>query len=421
VTQSIGQEVASPDARVGTIITRNHAPAARVLANSLAQHHPELSLTVLLADGDLLPLDVSDEPFDVVVPRDIGISTSELHELASIYDPLELCEALKPGLLRHMLTVAEVGLYVDSDVEFFSRVDDLIDLARSHSILLTPQITETIPSDGRFPHEKDLLPCGIFNAGFLAVGQEATSFLAWWGNRLRRYCVHDVINGVWLFGDQLWLNYVPCFFEHAITRDPGCNVAWWNLGPRKIERKGDGDYFVNGSRLRFFHYSLFDPDVPGVVHVWEPERPHRAQIASDHPELADLLRTYAGRLIDHGYHEESKIPYGFAQTAAGAPFEVFMRRTCRSALLGLSELGESRFPDPFSSPGEAARFLDWVREPAPGPARLPRYLRAIYDERRDLQYTFPELERGDRERYLEWVRTYGWDEESIPSELIPDS
>jgi len=410
---------AKVDARIGTIISRNHAPAARVLAESLARHHPELTLTVLLVDAEMLPLDGSDEPFDVVTPREIGVQQSELHEFASIYDALELCDALKPRLLQYLLTAADVGVYVDSDVEFFSRIDDLIGLAWSRSILLTPQMNEPTPGDGLFPHEKDLLGCGVFNGGFLAVGPRATRFLEWWERQLRRYCLHGLINGVVLFGDQIWLNYVPCFFEHAVIPDPGCNVAWWNLGPRKIERRSDGDYLVNGSPLRFFHYSLFDPDVPGLLHIWGPDRRHRAQIASDHPEVAELCRQYAARLIDRGYHEESRIPYGFARTAAGTPFDPWMRRTCRSSLWGGSEVDGSGIPDPFS-PGDVSRFQQWLREPARGPAPVPRYLKCIYDERRDLQEAFPELELGDSERFLDWVRAHGSIEESIPSELVPD-
>jgi hypothetical protein len=423
----LNTEMGGPSARetssdivagVGTIISRNHAPAARVLAESLAEHHPELQLTVLVVDAELFPLDGSAEPFEVVTPRDLGIEQSELHELASMYNPLELCEALKPRLLQHLLKVADVGLYVDSDIEFFSRIDDLIHLAASHSILLTPQMTEPMPRDGLFPHDKDQLSTGIFNAGFLAVGRGATSFLDWWARQLTRYCIHDFVHGVLLFGDQLWLNYVPCFFEYAITRDPGCNVAWWNLGPRKVERNDEGVYLVNGSRLRFFHYSLFDPDVPGLIHTWGPDRPHRAQIASEYPEVAALCRRYAARLMERGYREESRIPYGFGQTAAGPAFEPFMRRTCRSVLLGLSESDGSRIPSPFSG-AEASEFLRWLREPAPGPAPIARYLKCIYDERLDLREAFPEVELGDSDRFLEWVRGHGAAEESIPPELIP--
>jgi hypothetical protein len=415
-------------ARVGTIISRNHAPAARVLARSLARRHPELRLTVLNVDQEVLPLDDHDEPFEVVAPEEVGVERAELHELAAIYDALELCEALKPRLLRHLVSGADAALYLDSDIEVLSRVDDLLALAYEHSTLLVPHLTEPLPRDGLVPTEEDLLAGGVYNAGVIAAGPRSEAFLDWWQSQLRRNCIHDIVGGLWLFGDQHWLDFVPSLFEHAISRDPGCDVAWWNLASRTIARDGDGVYRVDGAPLRLFHYSFFDPYVPHLLHDWQAEYPHRTRVARDHPYVTALCQRYAAALMANGYHEESRIPYGFDRSAGGLPLDRRMRRLYREALVRDTERtgGERRhravaaahLPDPFS-PDETDLFLGWLRTPTGGTPPVSQYLWLVYDDRFDLQAVFPELqEKGDSTGFLEWVRVYGGVEEAIPRELI---
>jgi hypothetical protein len=414
-------------ARVGTIISRNHAPAARVLARSVGRYHPELRVEVLVVDDEFYPGQLSGEPFDVLTPEGIGIDARELHELGAIYNGLELCEALKPRLLRHLVSDADAAVYVDSDVEFFARIDDLFELASSHAALLTPHVIEPLTPDDLVPDEHDVIRTGVYNAGFIGVGDTAAPFLDWWRQRLERHCLHDAH----LFGDQLWLNLAPVFFDCVVTRDAGCNVASWNLGPRTISRDSTGTYTVNGVPLRFFHYAAFDPYTPHLLHLWDPKYPWRSRIASDHPHVAALCQRYAAALMAHGYDDESRLPYGFERTPTGFRIDVRARRLYREALMGGMEASaiETRphparangpLPDPFS-PTEANGFLEWLRAPGSGPAGLPQYLQLVYDERPDVQAIFGEVEdAGDSRRFMTWVRIYGGVEEEIPPELIPE-
>ena len=72
---------------------------------------------------------------------------------------------------------------------------------------------------------------GVFNSGFVAVGQSGRPFLDWWASRLRRDCLFCEPMGV--HADQRWLDFVPSYFDHHVLRDPGINVAQWNLHERR--------------------------------------------------------------------------------------------------------------------------------------------------------------------------------------------
>ena len=83
--------------------------------------------------------------------------------------------------------------------------------------------------------------------------------------------VNDIDRGY--FTDQRWVDAVPTMFEHTVLRDTACNVAYWNLHQRTLERTTDGVYTVDGNPLRFFHYSGHDPHRPFQLskHVVDPD------------------------------------------------------------------------------------------------------------------------------------------------------
>ena len=50
--------------------------------------------------------------------------------------------------------------------------------------------------------------------------------------------------------DQRWLDLVPALFDDVhIVRDPGCNVAYWNLPERYVTLTPNG-IPTHGSRCR---------------------------------------------------------------------------------------------------------------------------------------------------------------------------
>ena len=418
--------VASPEAslteatRVFTIIARNYLAYARVLAASLARHNPGARLHVIILDDP--DRSIPPEPsFEIIRADELPFDPpSDLYTMAAIYDVTELATAVKPWVFEHLFDRgASVAIYLDPDIEVFDSLGPLEPLTREHGMLLTPHVTEPLPQDGKRPDERDLLLAGIYNLGFLALSAEAAkTFLPWWRERLRRDCLNDPARG--LFVDQRWIDFAPALFEPGILKDPGYNVAYWNLPHRVLTRDGDrilNRILVNGRPLRFFHYSGFSPRAPHLLSKHQHASP-RIRL-SDTPLLAELCERYAAALEEAGFADCCALPYGFAATAGGLPLDARARKALRRTYLE-DEAGERApsFPNPFS-PAGADDVVQRLLRPSPHAPGVPAYLGEIWSERADLRIAFPRIESVDAERFLDWVRTQGVREHDIPPPLIP--
>jgi len=408
----------SATTRVFTIIARNYLAHARVLAASFTRHHPDTRLHVIVLDdpdGTLMretsfeAIRVEELPFD---------PPSDFPTMAAIYDVTELATAVKPWAFEYFFARgASMAIYLDPDIEVFDSLAPLEPLTREHGMVLTPHITEPLPRDGKRPEDRDLLLSGLYNLGFLALSAAAAPpFLSWWRERLRRDCINDPAAG--MFVDQRWIDFAPSLFDPVILKDPGYNVAYWNLPHRVLTRKG-GRILVNGHPLRFVHYSGFSPRQPHLL--------SRHQLASirirlsETPVLAELCARYASELEKAGFADASAAPYPFAATGDGLQLDARARRVLRRTYLDDEALGRGgSFANPFSAKGAADVVARLLRPSPHGPA-IPNYLGEIWSERIDLRIAFPRIDSVDAERFLHWVRTQGVREHDIPPQLIPRS
>ncbi len=389
----------TPPVQVCTIVARNYLAHARVLITSYLRHHPGARATVLLVDGRADEGLTEDDPFETVYPDELGIEPRDLQSMLLVYDVTEQSTALKPSFLKHLL--ARDGgspvVYLDPDCQVFRSLDAIGDLATMHSLVLTPHVTSPIPRDGLLIDERTLLWSGIFNLGFACVSADAGPFLDWWHQRTTMDAVKDPREG--LFTDQRWIDFVPALFPHYVLRDRGCNVAYWNLFERRVERQPDGTLTAGGEPLAFFHFSGYDPDRPQLLSKHQGERP-RAVLTKE-PIVKDLTDAYATALRAAGFERLKDLPYRY-DSLAGGPFPLEVRRIARAALLDPDDTGEP--PDPFGG-DDGAAFLAWLNEPVisiRGTA-VSRLLVGVWKMRVDLQAQFPVIEGPDAVAFARWA------------------
>ena len=375
---------------VCTIVCRNYIAQARVFARSFAEHYPERACVVLVLDA-ADAADYAAEGFHVVVAGDLGIPDFDV--MAGIYEPIELSTAVKPWLLEWMdrrYGADGPVAYFDPDIRIASRLVELEAMLEDHWAVLTPHFTQPLPLDGESPSEQAILLAGTYNLGFIALRRapQLEPFLAWWQERLARLCRVDQENG--FFVDQRFIDFLPGLFDGVgVLRHDGYNVAYWNLATRHVESLGEG-MTVNGSPLRFFHFSGFDPRRATEVSRHQT----RVSLASS-PALAELFKTYAQDLEREGYLEAVGQDYGFGMSASGHPLSTIIRRIYDAAVADgfrgslFDEQGDREFTRLLRTPTEEnAQILT-------GYAYLWRVTPAVQDQ-------YPDYLRGDCAEFLNW-------------------
>ncbi len=290
---------------VVTTCSANHLAQAKSLGDSLLQYNPAYKLIIGLADK--MPAGISKDsfhPYEIVEVHELNIP--QFNEMYERYNTFELNCALKSFFLAYAMERFRTDhlLFMDSDMLAFDSMGAINDLLNNYSILLTPHILSPFPVDTHKPQERDILKAGIYNAGFLGLKNDETgnAFLKWWTSRMVDQCYEKPKWG-WVV-DQNWLNLVPIYFQHVKVLDhKGCNVAYWNLHERTIERKGNGFLVNQAYPLLFFHFSGYNISMPDQV-----SRHQNRYGMNDFPVVKELFTHYHERLVKNGHAEMLKLP-----------------------------------------------------------------------------------------------------------------
>lgn len=349
-----------------TIATKNRLAHAKVLVDSLLTHHPEAQIFLLIVDkiDNFFDPSALKEKMELINARSLK-NVPNITEMFFKFNSFEASTVLKPFFIEYLLKTYNMRklVYLDSDIYVTMNMNELNDLLGDFSIILTPHITKELPQDGLYPNELTFLKEGSFNTGFIGVANESEtlSFLSWWGKRLWHFGLYNPAQG--MFADQKWIDLMPCLFEEVhILKDPGYNVAYWNLHERKLSVAG-GKILANGEVLRFFHFSGFEPDnIEGISK-------HQTRYKLVHfPHVQPLFELYKKLLVENGYNEIRTWPYSYDFFANGVKIPDHARRV-------YWELGNRAkiFANPFKTDKKDA-FLEYYLKNF---SRLVEYLDKI--------------------------------------------
>lgn len=278
-----------------TLCSVNYLAQATTLGASLAKHCPDVSFKIGLVDhlhtksidASLLP------PYDIIEVDKIGIQ--DFKGMCDRYDITELNTAVKPYFIHYFFyqnPSVESVIYLDPDIIVFDDLSGIYTQLATNSVVVTPHIL-TPYRDDKWQSETDLVKSGVYNLGFIAVARRAEGlrFVRWWMQKLIHGAKNDLCQG--LFTDQHWIDFVPIFFNQVvIDRDPGYNVAYWNLHERSVIKKNDTWLINEEFPLHFFHYSGYSPFKPTEVSKYQ----NRIQFA-DRPDIRELFDYYGNQLL----------------------------------------------------------------------------------------------------------------------------
>jgi hypothetical protein len=333
-----------------TSFTFSYLARAVILARTLREAHPDWELWAVVTDE---PPDGSDcglpAEFDrVLYAKDLDFPLFERWLFK--HDVVEASTAVKGQMLRHLLNQgAEKVVYLDPDIAVFSDLAGIIDKLDQYSVILTPHQVTPNRSEGLIKdNELTSLKYGIYNLGFCAVRNDpvGNEFANWWAQQLYFACYDDVPNGI--FTDQKWCDLVPCLFDRVyIERDPGYNVASWNISTREIKIETDGVIRANGSPLKFFHFTKINS--AGDIMIEKNAR--------DNVEVMELWNWYRRSLQDLVFD----IPKGYWHYGN---FDNGMKipKAARVLLRERTDLFDY-FANPFATGGDS--YFEWLGREKP--------------------------------------------------------
>jgi hypothetical protein len=300
-----------------TSVASNYLPKAAVLGASLRKHSPGSPFYVVLNDTPPADLKRFSGLFDrVFLPGDWQLPVANFEQWVFQHTLVELCTAVKGPFLLYAFEQLKAAkmVYLDPDIVVLDSLHELDALLDVHSIVATPHLLE--PENSRTAIEENevcALRHGAFNLGFVAVrnDSEGLRFARWWCERLIEFCYDDILNG--LFTDQRWMDLAPGFFPgFHILRDRTYNVATWNLSNRHVEKEEGGKLCIDGSPIKFFHFSGFDSG---------SELAMLRKYGQHSPALFELREKYTADLDRAGQSQFGRLPWGYGFFSNGQPIQ----------------------------------------------------------------------------------------------------
>jgi len=392
---------------VVSVCTRNYLYLARTALAAFRRHHPGMPAFLGIVDWDgQEPLAIEGTTLLACGRPEIGGDAFDY--MALKYSALDMCGAIKPYVLDHVLRRTRFAklVFIDADVYTCAPFARLLADLDDHDFVVTPHTLAPQPHPDRIwerPTLGDLAFAGPLNSGLfgLRATAEAQAFLQVWRDLVTRPgAFMPELGGQ---TEQNAFNWVSSFVDRVrVLRDAAYNVAYWNLHDRSLRFAGLDDparedaWTVDGRPLVAFHfsgYSLADPYT-----LSRHDHRHSLYVL---PSVARLAEHFAARLREHGAAADLRLPYRFDAFPSGIAVDERMRRLCKhhETLLAAAV-------SPWTAAGEA-HYCEALLSPiAYTGSLLPALFDAIYHERPDVRRRYPNA-RLQPDGMLRWIALHG--------------
>lgn len=385
--------------QVVTLATKKKLRNANALGKSLLQTNPTTKFRICVFD-DLENTASNFSEFDLVPVIDLGIEHFELKRLALMLDEDQLCNALKPWLLEKVLQEGNTNvLYLDSQILVLGDLIQDLDFNSDHLVALTPNLLAPIPNDSLRPTELEMLNQGLFQPGFVFVGENSNEFLNWWKQRVQIDPMNTPASSHLKI--QRWLDLVPGLWKTKVVEDPTYNVGFWNVAQRELSQVGD-QTLVGGRPIVFFNFEGFDAQSPWTLSAQTGEESRTWPSQND--ALVRLCDVYSQSLdLQMGYPNSQ--PYAFAELDGYGRITPALRNSFRTLVIETKASEPNPTPVPFA--GEDQRVLDFITKTIPGSEYVNTPILSAWKLRPDLQDAFPDPLGVDGKGLLHWASTAG--------------
>jgi hypothetical protein len=288
-----------------TVVTPNYLAHGRSVRDSFLRHHPDCDFYIgIIGSPENIPDQYTEDVYFITQIQD-----SRMEAMLKSYTAFEMSCAVKSYFASYFFEKfpsIDRLVFLDGDILVFNSMT-----FSTASITISPHRTR---QTGFYPFSNSLSDVslnrfGVYNAGYFEVmrDDEGLRFLNWWKDLMSTMCYDRPDEH--LFTDQLWLNAVPAFFENVqIIKNPGYNVAYWNLIERTVKEK-EGQFFVEDQPLVFYHYSSYNIEKPDAMTAFVEDY----LSFENFPQLRSLYKEYETSVRKHGYDKYKSLVYPFAQ------------------------------------------------------------------------------------------------------------
>lgn len=397
--KSVRQEtINSNSSVVYTIVSKNYMHYALTVRESFLLKNKNTDFIIFLMDkimnedellifNELIENGVNIIGFDEVSNN---VQKTYFPEMLFKFTVLEMNTGLKPFAMEYLMNSGyEKVIYIDPDIYFYQPINKILNQLDEHDILLTPHMLKAY-NDEKQPSELDIMMAGTYNLGFLAIrnNNNTLSMVRWWQERLYKYGFSDIKNG--MFTDQKWMDLTPSLYNKVcVFKDPGHNVAYWNMHERNVINE-NGEWFVNGEPLVFFHFSglpLYDINVVSK----HQNRHNLNQFNHLKPlfnEYTEVVKSFAPAIF-------SKMSY-YYNFVSGTSLKIddFLRKDYKE----LFKIIENPTSSCVENVNRISNYF-FNKE-----AILNRHSKLLYSAREDLQIAFPNIDSSEESKkgFINW-------------------